>query len=483
MATGALAAGEDVRAALRDAGDRILVHDPEHGLTRTGTDLLQNVQALAGALAGRGLRGGARIGLWFSNSAASIEAFLAVELLGATRIPVEAAAAAGEAAAIFEAGRADAVLADADHARHLPGALVHDHDQPLHDTPFLEVVEVPEDQPLIIYPRAVTAGELFGVPTSYRNWRAIMQVNQDLYRRGGYGPGFDPATACFLTVQQLMHGTGMIGSFPFLLMSLPQVVLSRFDPGSTLEAIERHGVTATFAVPGMLTRLADRLEADGAPAPPSLRHTLYGGAPITVEDLERVRRCVGPSVCQLYGRFEAGWPLTVLTQEDHGRLFAGEPDVVGSCGRAVERIELTVRPVPGAAGSARDGELATRSAMVSPAYADADGWLSLGDTARITDRGYVHLTGRLDGMINTGSYHVYPEEVREALTSQPEVRDALVRGEPDPVWGQAVTAYVVPEAASPDLAEDLRRRTRNSLAPYKVPKSIRLVDTLPVAPA
>ena len=82
-------------------------------------------------------------------------------------------------------------------------------------------------------------------------------------------------------------------------------------------------------------------------------------------------------------------------------------------------------------------------------------------------------------MINTGSYHVYPAEVREALTSHPDVRDALVRGEPDPVWGQAVTAYVIPRDTSSDLAEHLRRRVRESLAPYKVPKAIHVVDQLP----
>lgn len=471
-----LSAGDDVRTALVRAGDRTLVHDPEHHLARTGTELLEQVQALAGALADRGLRG-RRIGLWFANSSAALEAFLAVELLGATRVPVEAAAAAGEARAIFDAGRVDAVLADADHAGQLPGAWTHEVDEPLRASPFLDSVEVPEDRPLIVYPRAVTAGELFGVPTSYANWRAIMRINQDLYRRGGYGPGFDDS-ACFLTVQQLMHGTGMVGSFPFLLMGLPQVVLGRFDPGASLEAIERHRVTATFAVPGMLTRLADELESRGDPPPPTLRHTLYGGAPITVEDLEHVHRCVGPSLCQLYGRFEAGWPLAVLTQDDHARLLAGDADTLGSCGRAIDQVELVVRSVPGAS-PAESTELATRSAMVSPAYADPDGWCSLGDTAHISDRGYIHLTGRLDGMINTGSYHVYPAEVREALTSHPDVRDALVRGEPDPVWGQAVTAYVIPRDTSSDLAEHLRRRVRESLAPYKVPKAIHVVDQLP----
>ena len=97
-------------------------------------------------------------------------------------------------------------------------------------------------------------------------------------------------------------------------------------------------------------------------------------------------------------------------------------------------------------------------------------------------------------MINTGSYHVYPREVEEALTALPQVRAALVRGEADPTWGQAVTAYVVPAAAAddavgtgdaaveaeadPELAEAIRAALRNRLAAYKVPKRVILVSGL-----
>jgi acyl-coenzyme A synthetase/AMP-(fatty) acid ligase len=117
--------------------------------------------------------------------------------------------------------------------------------------------------------------------------------------------------------------------------------------------------------------------------------------------------------------------------------------------------------------------------MVSPDYADPDGWCSLGDTAMIRGNGYIHLTGRLDGMINTGSYHVYPDEVRDALETHTDVAQALVRGEPDPVWGQAVTAYVVPTTPDPHLADALKTRLRAQLAPYKIPKLIHIVEQMP----
>ena len=111
--------------------------------------------------------------------------------------------------------------------------------------------------------------------------------------------------------------------------------------------------------------------------------------------------------------------------------------------------------------------------MVVTDWADPDGWCGLGDLARLDDDGYLYLGKRLDGMINTGSYHVYPQEVEEAITSLPYVHAALVRGEEDPTWGQAVTAYVVPAADAPaDLAEQIRQALQHRLARYKIPRRV-----------
>ena len=84
-------------------------------------------------------------------------------------------------------------------------------------------------------------------------------------------------------------------------------------------------------------------------------------------------------------------------------------------------------------------------------------------------------------MINTGSYHVYPGQVEEAIASVVGVSAVRVVGEPDPVWGQAVTAYVVP--AEPDDWEGLVDRVRaelpTRLAKYKIPKRFYQVASLP----
>ena len=488
-------AGSASRRAVASAGDRVLLIGAD-GRTATGREVEDRTSRLAVALARHGLAG-QRIGLWSWNSAAAIEAHLAAEWVGATRVPVDPGAPAAEAAAVFAAAKVAGVVADAAHAADAPaGALVHDEDERLSVPGTLEAREVDGGATHLLYPRMAAQGEFLAVPISYANWAACMQINAELYRSGGYGGGFgggldsgSDAGECFLTAQQIMHGTGMLGTFPFLHMGLPQVILPRFDAAAVLEAAQRHRATATFFVPGMVTRLADAVADAGLLAAGPLRRILYGGAPIAAADLNRATQILGPVLVQVYGRFEGGWPLAVLGTGEHRDLAAGRSVHAGSCGRPIPQTELRIRPAAGqavgepasdAAGQGTGwGELCVRNGMVVADWADPDGWCGLGDLARLDGDGYLYLGGRLDGMINTGSYHVYPREVEDAMTALPFVAAALVRGEADPVWGQAVTGYVVPAPGAPDdLAAAIRAALRQRLASYKIPKRIIPVPTL-----
>jgi acyl-CoA synthetase (AMP-forming)/AMP-acid ligase II len=197
---------------------------------------------------------------------------------------------------------------------------------------------------------------------------------------------------------------------------------------------------------------------------------------MAAEDLSRATAILGPVLIQVYGRFEGGWPLAILSAADHQGLASGQSPHAGSCGRPIPQTELRIRSTPGHAPPW--GELCVRNDMVVTDWADPGGWCGLGDLARLDD-GYLYLGGRLDGMINTGSYHVYPREVEEAITALPHVRAALVRGEDDPTWGQAVTAYVVPAPGAPDdLAHAIRQALKERLAAYKIPKQVILVLNL-----
>ena len=123
-------AGQATREAIASAGGRVLLIRPD-GHRVTGAELLNRTLALALALRRQGLAG-QKIGLWSWNSAAAIEAHLAAEWIGATRVPVDPGAPPTEAAAVFAAAGAAGVVTDASHVGQAPpGALVHDDEGPL----------------------------------------------------------------------------------------------------------------------------------------------------------------------------------------------------------------------------------------------------------------------------------------------------------------------------------------------------------------
>jgi malonyl-CoA/methylmalonyl-CoA synthetase len=107
-----------------------------------------------------------------------------------------------------------------------------------------------------------------------------------------------------------------------------------------------------------------------------------------------------------------------------------------------------------------------------------DGWFRTGDLGAVED-GYVRLLGRSTDVIISGGYNVYPAEVEDVLLGHPTVAEVAVTGVPSEEWGETVCAWVVAEgAAAPDL-EGLLAYAAQRLAPYKRPRQVRFVESLP----
>jgi len=108
-----------------------------------------------------------------------------------------------------------------------------------------------------------------------------------------------------------------------------------------------------------------------------------------------------------------------------------------------------------------------------------DGWYRTGDAAFRDQEGYVTIVDRLKDMIVTGGENVYSAEVEAVLSTDPAVLEVAVIGVPDPRWGEAVKAIVVPKPGAARDAEPILARLRGHLAGYKIPKSIDFADALP----
>jgi len=466
---------EAIRKALLDRGDRPILFDMS-GRSLSGKELVERVDRLAGSLFDRRLKTGI-VGLWYRNSFAAVEAFLATEWIGGTRIAVDPNAQPAEALATFQAAGAELIMADRSHAAMIGNtAALHDDDAPWFGKPRPPVRDVSPDKAVSLYPRAVIDGKLFAVAFSYGNWDAIVGINVDLYRGGAFG-NWQEEAECFLASQQIMHATGFLGTFPFLSMGLPQVLVDEFAADRVLDAIDRHRVTATMLVPQMLSRLIGPAEARPQAAA-SLRHVLYGGGPVELEDVRRALRRLGPTLSQVYGRMEGGWPIAILGTEEHRAVLGGDDRLALSCGRPIDQVAIRLRPV--ASHEDGTGELCVASRMTVQEYKGTDGFCSLGDIMHRDEQGYLFYRGRLDRMINTG-YHIYPAEIEEVIAAVAGVGRVLVVGEKSREWGETVVAYVVPDAADPDarLADRIKHEVAARLARYKIPREFRIVKQLP----
>jgi len=114
---------------------------------------------------------------------------------------------------------------------------------------------------------------------------------------------------------------------------------------------------------------------------------------------------------------------------------------------------------------------------------DGARWVLPGDFATIEADGRVTLLGRGANCINTGGEKVFPEEVEEVLKSHPDVYDALVVGVDDPRWMQRVAAVVSPRPGKTPTLEELQAHCRKLIAGYKVPRDLRLVESVSRMPS
>jgi len=240
----------------------------------------------------------------------------------------------------------------------------------------------------------------------------------------------------------------------------------------------------------MLTAVPGAAERDYS----ALRSIAYGAAPITTTVLKASMRTFGCALFGLYGLTESTGGVVALEPEDHDPGGPRE-HLLRSAGRPYPWVELrVVDPVGGRPLGPREvGEVWLRGPNVTCGYFNRpaetaatltpDGWLRTGDGGYLDEDGYLFLTDRIKDMIVSGGENVYPVEVEEALAQHADVADVAVIGVPDPRWGEAVKALVVPRPGARPVAEELIAFARQRLAGYKLPRSVDFVGELPRTPS
>jgi acyl-CoA synthetase (AMP-forming)/AMP-acid ligase II len=111
---------------------------------------------------------------------------------------------------------------------------------------------------------------------------------------------------------------------------------------------------------------------------------------------------------------------------------------------------------------------------------DAEGWLHTGDLGTLDERGYLRIVGRKKDMFIVGGFNAYPAEIENLLLAHPSVGQVAVVGMPDERLGEVGMAFVVPTRDAQLDPSELIAWARSTMANYKVPRAVEIVESLPV---
>jgi acyl-CoA synthetase (AMP-forming)/AMP-acid ligase II len=304
------------------------------------------------------------------------------------------------------------------------------------------------------------------------------------------------AGGTILTTPPLMHVSAQWGVFHSLFAG-GRVVFprhGRFDAGGVWRLVADEGVNVLTIVGDAMARpLAAALRkarGDGTPYDTSSLIVIGSGGATLSSAAKRQLADVLPNVMIVdgFGSSETGIvgnKLHVADDTSTSPRFTvnAQTNVLGEDGKPVEPGSGTVGRL------ARKGHVPLGyykdTAKTATTFLEIDGerWVLPGDNATVDQDGTVVLLGRGSTSINTGGEKVYPEEVETALMTSPDVADAIVVGLPDDRFGERVVAVVkAADGAEPTL-ESLKTHIRASLAGYKMPRTLVLVDEVERTPA
>jgi malonyl-CoA/methylmalonyl-CoA synthetase len=429
--------------------------------------LEEATRRVAGRLQAAGLQPGDRMLFSAGSSLDLVIAHVAALRSGIVVVPVNTAYREREVAHIVTDARPKAALVDdPDRARWIratagPETVVVGPDVDLPDQEPTVLDAVAPDDPALIGYTSGTTGSPKGAVLTHANVLAGSESVRLAWRW--------TASDRLVLALPLFHVHGLcVGLHGTLLAGASAVLLPHFDADSVLDAISAHDASLFFGVPTMYHRLARSPRVEELAG---LRLCVSGSAPLPAELHHTLAERGGQQVLERYGMTET---LMNVSNPYDGERRAG------SVGLPLPGVELRL-------SNGRDGEIQLRGPNVFAGYWEraqasrecfSDGWFRTGDLGALDPDGYLRILGRSKELIISGGFNVYPREVEEVLLAHPAVAEVAVVGTPSDEWGEVVTAFVVPSGDAPP-AESLVAFAAEQLAPFKRPRLLHFVDTLP----
>jgi bile acid-coenzyme A ligase len=430
----------------------------------TWAQLDQRSSQVAGVLAERGLGFGDRLGIGLRNSPQLALAVLGAWKLGAVPVPMRWDLPEWELERLRDVIDGKVQLGEDDIAW----------------------IDATDQRPVAAFPD-VTAPQSHGICSSGSTGlpKVILSSRPGVFSAELATPFAErwrpiPRPQTMLVLGPLYHLNGFF-SFYNLLGGDSVIVLEKFDAAQAIDVVERHRVSTFTATPTMLKRMAAVPDVDARDLS-SIEVIIQGAAPMPPGLVHRWAGLVGADrLIMSYGMSE-GLGVTAIRADEW-------MERQGSVGRPARDTQIRVIDADGnPAPPGEVGEVYLRS----PAYGGStylggaqpamteDGFCTVGDLGYLDADGFLYLVDRRSDLIISGGANIYPAEVETALLDHPKIKDVVVVGLKDEEWGRRVHAIIEPaHAADPPTFDDVREYAKSRLHPYKVPKSIEIIDAIP----
>ena len=419
--------------------------------------LADRVDAMAAALARRGVGAGQTVALVFPNSSTFVLTLLALGRLGAIALPLGTEMSDAEIRTAVDFAGARLVLGRDAYTR----AAVERWSA--ESTGRWRPPTVDPDAPFV---RLITSGTS-GTCRHVVRTHAQVTVAADAFQCGAAAGPEDR----FLGLVPFAHGHGLSNALAAALHAGATLVLQeRFDRRRTQRILADEAVTVFPAVPFLVSILAETRTPEPIELP-ALRLAFTGGAPLTAALWRKMHERFGVAVGQSYGSTETGTlTLNPGAASEGPTLSVGHP----LPGVTVAVLDDENRSCP----IGQPGEVVVKSRGAAldvygtggrRSLADDDGWIRLGDLGYLSPDGRLTLTGRKSLMITVAGLKVNPWDVEAVIRAHPRVHDVVVVGIPDRYGEEFVKAVVVADGCT---AQDIQAHCRQGLPDHKVPRVV-----------
>lgn len=423
-----------------------------------------------------------RVGVYLPTCGAFPAAIAGIWLLGRTVVPLNYLLSRDELEYIIKDAELDVVVtagAMLDRFGDLPGGVeaIRMEELPTRRVPRLRrVPRTGSDDTAVLLYTSGTSGNPKGVMLTNRNLAS--NIDQCIAKAN-----FNRAVTFFGVLPQF-HSFGMTVTTLLPMTIGSQVIYTaQFRVTRILGLLRTHRPTVFMAIPSMYNAL---LQSKNALADDfeSLHFIVSGGEPLSDAVYDGFRDRFNVCICEGYGLTETS-PVTNLTLSEEERR--------GTVGKPLPGVEQIIVDEQGERlGPNMDGEIRIKGDNIMAGYFnlpeetkaafDENGYFRTGDMGHLDEDGYLAITGRIKEMLIISGENVFPREIEEVLNRHPAVLDSAVIGQADPSRGEVPIAFVELVNGGVIDEKEARQFCRQSLAPFKVPRSIRTLEALPRNP-